>query len=546
MKIALIQPPVQDFYDTDIRLQPLGLCMLKAAVKKYMPDVEVIVKDYHQGWGRRTIAYPREFSYLREYYQYHDKSPFSMFHHYYHFGACYDELTEDVSKEKPDIVGISSLFSPYYREALECARSIKAVINVPIIMGGSHVSAMPHSMLQDPNVDYVIRGEGERPLVEFLNAFIHGRSMDGVPNLGFKRGQEIVLNPVGNPYDIEELARADFSDLPLNRYCLNKKPICFITASRGCPHNCTFCSVHTTFGFGFRTRSPEDVIAEMQSRYCDGYRVFDFEDDNLSFSIEYFKDLLSRLISLFPEGDVKLTAMNGISYLSLDYETLELMKRAGFSSLNLSLVSSKVETLKRYNRPHRPDNYLEIVQNARSLGFDITTYQILGLPGESLDDMIGTMAFLARLPVLMGISIFYLTPGSPAALEFPGMTGDDIVKSRSTSMWIETGEFRRPDLFTLFVTARIINFIKGISLQIEETNLTDALDGAGRADERVALGVDILTRLLKQNKFYAATGNGFKVVECFKTDLFFMLWEKMPCIITQTGKKINLHQILSP
>src|SRR4030042_261586 len=99
MKLVLLQPPIRDFYDTDIRLQPLGLCMLKAAVKKHMPDVEVVVKDYHQGWGRKTIAYPREFFYLREYYQYHDKSPFSMFHHFYHFGAGFGELAEDVAKK---------------------------------------------------------------------------------------------------------------------------------------------------------------------------------------------------------------------------------------------------------------------------------------------------------------------------------------------------------------------------------------------------------------------------------------------------------------
>ncbi|HXK29200.1 MAG TPA: B12-binding domain-containing radical SAM protein, partial [Candidatus Binatia bacterium] len=60
MRVVLIQPPVQDFYDTDVRLQPIGLCYLKAAVKKHLPDVEVIIKDYHGGRGRRTVAIPNE------------------------------------------------------------------------------------------------------------------------------------------------------------------------------------------------------------------------------------------------------------------------------------------------------------------------------------------------------------------------------------------------------------------------------------------------------------------------------------------------------
>ena len=58
MKILLLQPPVRDFYDTDIRLQPLGLCMLKAAVKKHLPEIDVVVKDYHHGYGRKTVPYP--------------------------------------------------------------------------------------------------------------------------------------------------------------------------------------------------------------------------------------------------------------------------------------------------------------------------------------------------------------------------------------------------------------------------------------------------------------------------------------------------------
>ncbi len=111
MKILLIQPPIQDFYDTDIRLQPLGLCMLKAAAKKFLPNMQVTVRDYHQEHGRKTIPLPAELSYLRKYFKYPDSSPFSTFFHYYHFGASFEEIAKDVTYEKPDLVGISSLFS---------------------------------------------------------------------------------------------------------------------------------------------------------------------------------------------------------------------------------------------------------------------------------------------------------------------------------------------------------------------------------------------------------------------------------------------------
>jgi len=441
MKILLIQPPIQDFYDTDIRLQPLGLCMLKAAAKKFIPHIQVIVRDYHQGHGRKTIPLPAELSYLCEYFRYPDSSPFSTFFHYYHFGAPFEEIGVDVANEKPDLVGISSLFSPYHREALACAREIKKRLDIPVLMGGSHVSAAPLSVLNDPSVDFIIRGEGERPFVEFLKAWEAGLPLDSVPNLGCKRSGEPILNLTTENFPLDELPVADFSDLHPDRYLFEKKPLCFITTSRGCPHQCTFCSVHLTFGDKFRRRSPENVLSEIRQRYSEGYRVLDFEDDNLSFSREDLKTILNALIAEFPANKPRLVAMNGISYLSLDREILELMNKAGFRNLNISLVSSNADVLTRLKRPHTLEKYLDLVNQAHGLGFDIVSYQILGLPYETLDDMVDTMALMAALPVLIGASIFYLTPGCPIAGEFPEMTESDMFKARSTAMAIETDHF---------------------------------------------------------------------------------------------------------
>ncbi|EMN28992.1 B12 binding domain protein [Leptospira interrogans serovar Pyrogenes str. L0374] len=130
MRLLLIQPPVEDFYDTDIRLQPIGLCYLKGAIQKFLPNVEVIIRDFHRGLGnklagRRTIPIPNELKYLKEYYPVPDRSPFSTFFEYFHFGASYEDISKEVKYLNPDLVGISSLFSPYYREALKTAEEIK-------------------------------------------------------------------------------------------------------------------------------------------------------------------------------------------------------------------------------------------------------------------------------------------------------------------------------------------------------------------------------------------------------------------------------------
>ena len=100
-----------------------------------------------------------------------DKSPFSTFHRYYHFGKSFEEIENEIAELQPDVVGISSLFTPYFREVLEIAAGVKKRLNAIVVIGGSHASAVPESLLGSPHVDYVIRGEGEKAFVGFLPPF---------------------------------------------------------------------------------------------------------------------------------------------------------------------------------------------------------------------------------------------------------------------------------------------------------------------------------------------------------------------------------------
>jgi len=538
MKLVLVQPPIQDFYDTKVRLQPLGLAYLKAAVKKYLPDVKVVIKDFHQGWGRRTIALPKTLSYLKVYYPWPDQSPFSLFHHYYHFGAAFETIARAVAYEKPDLVGISSLFSPYYREVLQCATAIKKKISCPMVIGGSHASAVPELLLKHPAVDWVIRGEGETPLVELIKASQKGKGLDQVPGLGYKQEGRMIFNPMGEPYPIEELPPPDFSDLGLKKYLFEKRPLCFLITSRGCPHQCSFCSVHCTFPL-HRRRSAENVFKEIYGRYQEGYRVFDFEDDNLTYDQEEMKILCRKMKQTFPAGEIECLAMNGISYQSLDSELLQLLREAGFTHLNLSLVTSNPEIRKETFRPQGMEKYLQVVNEASKLGFKIVAYQILGLPGESLNSMIRTLCLNSQLPVLLGASPFYLTPNTSIAQMFPDPTEEDIFKARLTALAVETNLFKREDIYTLFVVTRIINFFKGLRFDNDLIDLKEALKIARNEGERSTLGAEFFEKLLQEGRLYAATKEDYKPLSRFNAGLFFNFWARLDFIKTQKGKIIN-------
>jgi radical SAM superfamily enzyme YgiQ (UPF0313 family) len=538
LKVLLVQPPVQDFYDTDVRLQPIGLCYLKAAVKKHLPEIDVIVRDYHGGAGRQTVAIPKELRYLSDYYSVDDKSPFSTFHRFYHFGKSFDAIEDEIAELQPDVVGISSLFTPYFREVLEIAARAKKRSNAVVVVGGSHASAVPGSLLSSPNVDYVIRGEGEKAFVDFLRHLLEQSPVEAVPNLAYKQDGEIIYNPIDDNFPIDELPIPDLSDLSSSAYTLAGKPMTFMITSRSCPHKCSFCSVHTTFGTNYRRRAPENVLAEIELRYRQGYRAIDFEDDNLTYYKQTFKELCRKLIIRFPNREMEFVAMNGISYLSLDDELLELMYRAGFSQLNLALVSSDKTVRETTKRPHTLEAYVKVVRKAHQLGFKIVSYQILGLPNESLDSMIQTLAFNARLPVLLGASPFYRIPNAPIARGLE-LTETDYVKARLTALAIETTNFTREDIYTLFVTTRIVNFLKG--LPIRSNASLEELMYRSWSDQRTTSGVELLRQLSLTGRLPARTKSGIVANTRFNSDLLRKIFLQVNQVITQSGQTIAVR-----
>ena len=546
MRVLLIQPPVEDFYDTEVRLQPIGLCYLKAAVAEHLPDVEVMIKDFHGGASRQTVAIPKELRYLSEYYGVADKSPFSTFHRYYHFGRSFDAIEKEIAALAPDVVGISSLFTPYFREVLEVAARAKRACNAIVVVGGSHASAVPKSLLASPHVDYVIRGEGEKPFVEFLRCLENRQAVETVTNLAYKRDGEYVLNPIADNFPIEELPSPDLSDFTPASYPLAGKPLTFMITSRSCPHKCSFCAVHTTFGTEFRRRSLENVLAEIELRYQQGYRVIDFEDDNLTYYKKTFKELCRKLIARFPNHEMEYVAMNGISYLSLDDELLELMMQAGFSHLNLALVSSDKTVRETTKRPHTLEAYLKVVDKAAALGFKIVSYQILGLPGESLDSMVQTLAFNARLPVLLGASPFYRIPNSPIARGLE-LTEKDFIQARLTALGVEAAGCTRDDVYTLFVTTRIVNFLKGLAVD----GAVNVLELMHRSwpEPRTQVGVDLLKQLFETGQLYFSTAQGLVANRKFRGELFARVLSKIGTIRCQNGATISVgefSQRLSP
>ena len=335
MKILLIQPPIQDFYQTSIRTQPIGLAYLAASLRDHGHEVEILDCQTRE---RKSVPIPAELSYLKDFYPFNDRSPFKLYTGYYHFGIAWEGIRKRIEASEADVFGISSSFTPYHGEALKIAEIVKQWDRKKIvIMGGAHVSCDPEGVLRSPYVDYVILGEGEVRFPLLLEQIEKGKvdKVEEIDGVGYRNDGEIRINPLRNfIQDLNSLPHPGRELLDLDRYRMRKKRSTMIITSRGCPHGCAYCSAHLVMGNSYRTRTPESIVREMmECKKQYGIEIFDIEDDNFTFDQRRAKQLMNLIIETFGEEKIELSAMTGISFASLDGELLGLMKKAGFKTV---------------------------------------------------------------------------------------------------------------------------------------------------------------------------------------------------------------------
>jgi len=465
MKVLLIQPPVRDFYQTSIRTQPIGLAYLAASLKKHGHEAAILDCQTEM---KKSVPIPPELSYLKDFYPFGDRSPFKLYSGYYHFGMGWEEVGQKIRDSKADVFGISSSFTPYHSEALTIARIIKEWDRRKIVvMGGAHVSCDPEGVLHSPYVDYVILGEGEVRFPLLLEQIGKGKvkGVQDVDGIGYREGEKVRITPLRDfIQDLDSLPPPARELFDLDRYRIRKKRSTMIITSRGCPHGCAYCSGHLVMGSSFRTRTPEAILAEMmecQKPY--GIEHFDIEDDNFTFEQKRAKRLMSLIIESFGERSMELSAMNGVSYASLDEELLKLMKKAGFHTINLSYVSTDPSTKEKMGRPRTNIGFDRLIDEAGEVGLHVIAYAILGMPSQTIEEMVDTLIYLMGKEILIGPSIYYPTPGTSLfeRCEKEGFLPPHTLQWRSSAFPIETKEFDRVDLLTLFRLARVVNFVKG-------------------------------------------------------------------------------------
>jgi len=441
--MCIVNPPIEDFYTTGIRRQPLGLLYIASALKSAGHAVSLL--NCHTN-KRSRIELPAEFSYLAEYMGLPSPCAFP-FAGYTHYGMSWQEIEKRIRQFDADLYLVSSMFTTYCEETIRIFDIIKKHhARAVIAAGGHHASLHPGHLLEN-GADYVIHGEGEVPSVMLARMVNGGGAAESVPNLYWMKNGALQSSGKKITPDIDAL-EVPCREL-LGRASMRGRGKTFLTmtASRGCPNRCGFCTSRIVWGDGYRKRDCGNVIAEISSCVRNySADIINFEDDNLFPSRERALDLLEALIKerekhpFYPE----FTAMNGISIEKLDEEIIGMMKRAGFRELDISLVSSSARTQKNENRPFDSDHFMNIARCAVSAGFNVRGYFILGLPGQSAAEADETISFMKK----SGISIFpsvYYNVFAPQA---------EWKMQRSASFYNERDDFTRENLIRCFNRCR--------------------------------------------------------------------------------------------
>src|SRR3990172_7430256 len=133
--------------------------------------------------------------------------------------------------------------------------------------------------------------------------------------------------------------------------------------------------------------------------------------------------------------------MNKILQLIIDKTVLDKMKKAGFENLNLTFTSLSDKTRNKLSRPDTLREFKKALDLASSAGLKITAYVFLGVPGQTVSEMVEDLTYLAKTDALIGPSIFYPVPLTPLFEEYSGkgfFSPNDLVRLRGNAFPIET------------------------------------------------------------------------------------------------------------
>lgn len=319
-----------------------------------------------------------------------------------HEVMIYDRAVQGVRIEKilnafkPDLVGISALTFGSFKDAIKVSQKVKKY-DLPVIWGGQVPSLVPEIVLSEDNVDCLVIGDGEFALLDLIEAFGSGRSLDEVEGIAYKKNGEIVYTKPRELRDLADFPLIDWSFVDPTKYFISNvscEKVLHVYASKGCPGQCTYC-YNTCFNKRkWRPRPLEHVVDEISRLVSDyGADGIYFADDLMSPNKKYLEKFCTTI------KDSNLSFYWGCNMRAdiLSRGELKLMYDSGCRWIFFGIESGSEARQKSIKKNLNLNNAQETMVWCNEIGIVSTTSFIVGYPGETVEELKETVKYMLEL-----------------------------------------------------------------------------------------------------------------------------------------------------
>ncbi len=419
MKVLLLKPPLTSFKPMHMPpTEPLGLMYLAGFLRDKGKDVSIL--DASVGGEFRNND--------------------GLFTH----GLTDASLRDHIIRLSPDVVGISCMFTVHSKGPHNAAKVVKDISrDILVVFGGAHASALPQCVLRDNNVDLIVKGEGEQTLLEIIENIEKSKGiLTEIPGTIIRLNGKIKQNKI-RPFidDLDQIPLPARDMLDMKPYYYEKyqlehsmfPPRATMVTSRGCPYNCSYCSIHSLWRHKYRARSPHNVIEEIEYLKKE-YNINEiaFMDDNISFDKERMTALCDELIE--KDVNIKWSTPNGIAIWRLDEEIIKKSKESGCYKLTFGIETGSRRTQKFIRKSYIDlERTKQLIIYCNKIGLWTLSAFILGFPFETKEDIEETIRYSIECDVDMA-TYFIATP-------YPGTELFDIYRNEGLLPDISIDDF---------------------------------------------------------------------------------------------------------
>jgi len=321
-----------------------------------------------------------------------------IFHEIYNEEAI-ERLVNYIDKsENLLFIGFSVYTGIGFKETIETTKIIHPISPVPIVWGGVHPSLLPRNTLEEDFVDIVVMGEGEIAVQELATALKNGISLDEIKGLGFKKNGDIIINePRDFIKDLDKFSPS-WHLIDIERYTNIQKGcrVLRIMTSRGCPHRCAFCLNPVYNRRRWRGHSVEFVKKQVKflKQYCD---MLVFHDDN------FFVDM-RRALNIIKS--INMPWSSQIRAELVNREFMEEIKGTHCRSLCIGGESGNPRVLRDIIlKDSGVEDMIRCAKLFKEYGIRLKTTFMIGLPGETKEELFDTLDFINKLYSIYHVGI---------------------------------------------------------------------------------------------------------------------------------------------